>query len=394
MNVKIVVIGGGLAGIVSAIRLKQLGYSPILIDSSLPDANRDIGGFAKFSGAKFSLPPAGMGLLNITKCEKRLWQTIDEVANLLELDFSEYTRQTNTLTDIKSLREYTSILLTPERIDEMVTNLTSLIIKLDIPLINGVCKVISPQGNTNLVTIKQDHKDIDITCNIVFYAGGRMGDKALTNAGITPKAHKGIDVGFRVEFLNKLGLSKLRELGPDAKILKGTCRTFCLNYPGHIYHYPFESIDIPGGVVASKEVESSNVGILCRCKNKYNLLSKVLCESQTINKLSLKNGITVSGSALGESEATVRKLYGDDIAKELLDFCNYLSSEGLVDWNLEHKVHLPLIDWHWKTFAKDGSFKTDNESIYCVGDSSGHARGLLQAAVSGWLAAEEYCNES
>lgn len=51
---------------------------------------------------------------------------------------------------------------------------------------------------------------------------------------------------------------------------------------------------------------------------------------------------------------------------------------------------MPLLDWHWHTFATPSSHLTSLPGVYALGDSSGHARGLLQASVSGWLAAEEY----
>ncbi|MEX0827554.1 MAG: hypothetical protein WD005_01240, partial [Haliea sp.] len=78
---------------------------------------------------------------------------------------------------------------------------------------------------------------------------------------------------------------------------------------------------------------------------------------------------------------------------QLEDFISQLSDASLVDLSLSHRMHFPLIDWHWPTYAKTGSAQTSEPRLYVAGDSAGHARGLLQAAVSGWLAAEEIANE-
>ncbi len=50
-----VVIGGGLAGLLGALRLADAGHSVVLFDQALPQAGGRLGGFAEFSGAKFSL---------------------------------------------------------------------------------------------------------------------------------------------------------------------------------------------------------------------------------------------------------------------------------------------------------------------------------------------------
>jgi uncharacterized FAD-dependent dehydrogenase len=390
MDVDVVIIGAGLAGIIAAIRLRQLGHSLILTDSSLPDAHGEIGGFAKFSGAKFSLPPAGMGLVDIAKTEDNLWKAIENVSDILGLDFNSVEKSSDNSTETPLLREYTSLILTPHEIDELIARLREVLTKLDVRLIKGHCSNITSQNSINFVTIDTGMTTINHRCKAVFYAGGRLGTKSLNKAGITPTDTKGIDVGMRIEFFDNAGLAGLRQYGPDAKFIKDGCRTFCLNVPGEIYRYPFGNITIPGGVVANELSTSSNVGILYRTPQKNSILSTIETIGKTLDKETLENGFRIKGEAIGEAKNLLEEMYGKEATAKLNSFCDYLGEKKLVNWDLEHQIHLPLIDWHWSTFSQPGTFRTENNSIFCLGDSSGHARGLLQAAVSGWLAAEEY----
>ena len=81
----VAIIGGGLTGILAAIRLIKEGVKVALIDNPLPLANGKIGGFVRFSGAKFSLPPAGMGLVPVAGSIERLMVTINKVTEILGL---------------------------------------------------------------------------------------------------------------------------------------------------------------------------------------------------------------------------------------------------------------------------------------------------------------------
>jgi hypothetical protein len=100
----------------------------------------------------------------------------------------------------------------------------------------------------------------------------------------------------------------------------------------------------------------------------------------------------ITASPLGDSEALISSIYGEEILSELCEFASVLGKSGMLDWTLSHKIHLPLIDWHWDVFCGENSHRTNLEGVFALGDSSGHARGLMQAGLSGWIAAEEYIN--
>lgn len=125
------VVGGGLAGVTAAARLAELGARTILIDRGLPQAGGRLGGFAKFSGAKFSLPPAGLGLVPIAGSRDRLLATIAKVLEFLGIEHEQddsskdlWQGEERGLKEGTQLRSYRSIVLTPDRIDTLIEHVT------------------------------------------------------------------------------------------------------------------------------------------------------------------------------------------------------------------------------------------------------------------------------
>jgi phytoene dehydrogenase-like protein len=82
----VTVVGGGLSGLCAALRLGTCGARVLLLDTAITGPTHTLGGFAQFSGAKFSMPPAGMGILPIAGSTEALIHAIEEVLSILELD--------------------------------------------------------------------------------------------------------------------------------------------------------------------------------------------------------------------------------------------------------------------------------------------------------------------
>ena len=281
--------------------------------------------------------------------------------------------------------------LTPIEIDTLVQRLFS--------ELNGVTEVIqarvveiSSAGTDWRVRVcfpDEARSYTDIKANAVFYAAGRLAEDLLIKAGAMPTEGKGLDIGIRLEFIERTALKGLRANGPDAKILSGQCRTFCLNVPGTIYRYPFGEISIPGGVVADSSVRSANVGVLLRVANKQDRLAEILEKSRGLHAEMLRESDLVRHGAI-ELPNLVSHLFSEKSSFTIQSFCRDMSDTRLIDFNQDYRIHLPLLDWHWHTFAQHNSHRTTLPNVFALGDSAGHARGLLQAALSGWLAAEEY----
>ncbi len=240
------------------------------------------------------------------------------------------------------------------------------------------------------ISIPATREKFVVAANVIFYAAGRLSDDILVRPGAIPNEGKGLDIGVRLEFLDKSAVSNIRQYAPDAKIMYDRCRTFCLNSPGTIYRYPFKGIMIPGGIAANTSVLNANLGVLLRVSRKSNRLSEIITKALPLSDKIERDSFKLRSRIPFSLPRCLYEIFGEDDAKKLDEFCQLLYQMNLLDLNQEYRIHIPLLDWHWNTFAQPNSHKTNLDNVYALGDSAGHARGLLQAAVSGWLAAEEF----
>ena len=394
----VTIVGGGLSGLSAAHALGKASVKVALIDRPVDSTGSGMGGFARFSGAKFSLPPAGLGLLPLVGSCENLALIMNIVLERLGLQgrLPESSRDLKAnLTDHQiglgaSARNYDSIVLTPSEMGSLIARLTEQV-SAKCHILEGECLRISrgsppwdieyqPAGSTGLYSLSS---------SAVFFAGGRTSSSLITDVGCEETGGKGLDLGVRIEFPCRQNLQALRDLGPDAKVLVGCCRTFCLNVPGHIYHYAFDSIMIPGGVVAEPSHTAGNVGLLYRHPDKASVLDEVVSKAKACRE-NYATPFLASGDLLGDAAPVLDQIYGPTVVSALNSFSDVLQKLDLVCWATPHYVHLPLLDWHWPTFCLPGTFRTVVPGIYVLGDSSGHARGLLQAAASGYIAAQEF----
>ncbi|MER8722335.1 FAD-binding protein [Mesorhizobium sp. M0999] len=385
-----IVLGGGLGGLACAYALAELGSKVVLIDRSLPEAKGALGGFTRFSGAKFSLLPAGQGLMPVAGGLGNLRKTIDEVLNFCGLGGrqtigSEDVFEDKPIAPGTNIRTYESIVLTPYEIEAAVQLISDRVRNRVHVVDAGVndLRRISSQW----VALGSDGEIA--RAPVAIFAGGRTGGSLLKRAGAIPQEGKGVDLGIRVEFLDRRAISSLRAKGPDAKILAGKTRTFCLNCPGTVFRYSFRDISIPGGIVADQSEPSGNFGILARVRGKDETVENVLNYLRSVPKDAYEAAAVVRGPPFQNKMSMLQSAYGSDVAGQLQSFGETMGTVGLVDWNSEHRIHFPLLDWHWDTFGVGHSHRTTEPNLFVAGDSAGHARGLLQAGVSGWLAANE-----
>lgn len=375
-----------MAGILAALEAAANGASVALVDHAIPAAEGKLGGFAKFSGAKFSKLPAGQGLIPIAGSEHALALVADEAFEILGLAERAGTTSSDRIlnSETLTLRAYDSILLTPHEIDELVARCEARLARR-VTVFKSRAITVNDGNHFEVVLEGQEV----LRSKFLLLAAGRQGAEFARELGALEQNGKGFDVGVRIEFLDGSALSKLRSLGPDAKILEGKCRTFCLNAPGEIYRYPFYNFTIPGGIVAEQNFPRANVGILRRVEGKVNELPRIIEKIRALPPESFSSNPFITGGGLGDKAPYVNEAFGKEIALELDTFTNSLSESGLITLSREHAVHFPLIDWHWPVYATPKSHRTTVENLYVAGDIAGHARGLLQAAVSGILAARE-----
>ena len=387
MSDKSIVIGGGLAGLLCARRLLLRGRSFCLVDTPVTSLGSGLGGFAEFSGAKFSMLPAGRGLVPVAGSEELLQDAIRDVVGLLALERFPVVRSNEVDFEKESglaLRGYDSYVLSPEQVALLVRELASAI-----PLnavIHGRVTAVAEAGQGDWC-VHLDNGE-EVSGKNVIFAGGRTGAALLGAAGAQEQPGKGADFGIRIEFSDRSALAPLRSFGADAKLLAGHCRTFCLNSPGSIFHYPVDpGILIPGGVVADQSVRAGNVGLLCRVDDKKAALGRFHDAVRSYPGGNAQLSYFAPNHRKVVDIQRLRVFFGEDVVQALAAFVTAIDRAGLIRFEQGCTVHYPLVDWHWSTFGVSNSFATTKPGLYVVGDLAGHARGLLQSAVSGWLSA-------
>ncbi|MCW2286682.1 hypothetical protein M2323_004451 [Rhodoblastus acidophilus] len=379
-----------MAGLMAAAQAEALGVTPLLIDNGIQGAHQGLGGFAPFSGAKFSLFPAGRGLSPLVGGDGELIRRYAKICReFTQIGLSEFNvsdrqiagQETEMAVGLAH-RNYHSILLSPRRIDALLAALTRRLKRTRI--IRARAKQIAIKTESRIIAVLESG---EIVCGRSFIiAAGRLGGELLTMAGVTETHGKGIEIGVRFGFDTRSPVANLRKLGPDAKFMADGTRTFCLNSPGKIFHYPGLGFSLPGGIVAEADWPQSNVGILCRLPNRKVELERLLQFAPT-GKL---EAFSFNGSKTDlEWTAHAADLLGPDVVSRINSFIHTLVESGLIDLPSRYRVHYPLLDWHWPVFSLTDRLATAAPRIFAAGDSSGHARGLMQAALTGELAVEE-----
>lgn len=389
-NVDLIIVGGGLAGLLAAARAEARGAKTVLIDAGVPGTPGALGGFAPFSGAKFSLAPAGSGLAPLVGGSNELVSRYAAICSKFAgLGFEQFRvsqreleGEETELSNALAFRKYHSILLSPSDIDHLLDSLAAQLHSTDV-LRARVSKLEVVDGPPFKV-ILEDERIFEGEALVV--AAGRLGAALLSDAGVPESQGKGIDVGIRLGFDRRIPLAGLRALGPDAKFIADGVRTFCLNSPGRIFHYPGLGFQLPGGIVAASCWEEANVGILCRLNNRQEVLAQLAAAVPAGAPCALME--CGSGQDLGWSPLA-RSVLGDSVISRVEDFVAKLTASGLVSLPESYDVHYPLLDWHWPVFSLPDRLATAVSRVVAAGDASGHARGLMQAAVMGVMAVEE-----
>lgn len=386
----VVVVGGGLAGLMAAARAEALGATIALVDKGVPGASGGLGGFAASSGAKFSLLPAGSGLTPLVGNEGALSnqyrRTCEHFAALGFARFEVTDRQLRgeeaSVGGDLTFRRYHSVLLSPAEIDALLVALSARLIRTQV-IRTAPRRLDLAGGSPFRVELEQGGV---VEGRRLIVAVGRLGADLLGAACVPETRGKGIDVGVRLGFDRREPLAGLRALGPDAKFMADGVRTFCLNSPGRIFHYPGLGFSLPGGIVAEPDWPEANVGILCRLSDRSAVLQSLSARRNPANSSPRRH--RGRGADLGWTD-TSRALVGAEVADRLDTFVAKLAASGMVELPDGYDVHYPLLDWYWPVFSLAGQLATCVPGVYAAGDASGHARGLMQAAVMGTLAAEE-----
>ncbi len=389
-----VVVGGGPAGLMTAYRLldERPQLSVAIVDEQLADG-KPAGGLAVIAGTKLSLPPAGMGLLPVAGSEENFRRVVLSVLSAFRAVDSvpgewhnEQLGSDEELTTELRIRKYDCVMLDPDQMMRAVGSILQFLRDKHTTFVPAQCSAIRPAGEKWAVSILLNGREETLTSDSVFFAAGRSAAAAVMPPDLPRRSLKGIDVGMRFAFDDIASFVGLSRLGEDAKVLWKRCRVFCVNAPGRIERYGFRRFTIPGGIYHSGEAPYGNFGILCRVGGKSEVILRV---ERVVEEKGL-SWIERPLNSFDQVEEMGVALYGEDVATELVAFSREIERAGLADFGLGWSAHFPLMDWHWDTYCEWNTVRTAAKFLYVVGDAAGHARGILQAAMSGWLGADSF----
>jgi uncharacterized FAD-dependent dehydrogenase len=282
------------------------------------------------------------------------------------------------------------------------------------------------------ITKIEPHKVIlnngnELKAKYILAAPGRVGaewmKKQGDHLGIKTK-HTPIDVGLRVEIPSVI-LAPIYNIARDPKFHIYTdkyddfVRTFCVNHKGFVVEEVYDGfIGVNGHALVGKRSENSNFAFLVRVA-----LTEPL-EDTTAYALSIANQTSILGGRkpilqrLGDLKhgnrstwerinrssvrPTLKSVTPGDIAmalphRILTDIIEGLDKLDSVIPGVASPTTLlyaPEIKFSANRFPVDKNLETTIEDLFVAGDGVGLSRGLVQAAVTGIIAAKGIINKN
>jgi len=448
----VVIVGAGPCGLFAALELMSK-YKVAIVDAGVTYDQRIckidtdgkckyckpvchvLGGFggAQFlHGTKLSTYPAGTGLLQFSESLSELTSTYDYVDSILE-NYGKPCRSFASVTDIAALREkfsvagldvkyYNSQKISQVTMKHIVKNIKDELSSSGVDMRFGeIAQDISKfNGELRLRTDKNEYFSKSIILCV-----GRLGARHLLRladaSGISYNTDfQDIEIGVRVEGPHAV-MSQVDDIHNDLKLYNKLneneeIRSFCQCYKGYIckcvYNLSGDKIvstvdGYIGGIEGSdgKCSEVFNLGIHHRFTSKDSI-SKIY---KSLQKMSAHGKIIIQPMKNFMSHKTESVKYlnrptlfdvseGDINAilpqPTLLTIKEYIRKIDTVlpgfadDRNI---VYAPSFELGWAKMDLDRNFESTLKGVYIGGDSTGHFRGAMQAAVSGIFIANDIC---
>jgi len=267
----------------------------------------------------------------------------------------------------------------------------------------------------------------ELTCKYILAAPGRVGAEWMKKQGdllnIKTK-HTPIDVGVLVE-IPSVVLAPIYNLARDPKFHIYTdtyddfVRTFCVNHKGFVVEEVYDGfIGVNGHAMVGKRSLNSNFAFLVRVS-----LTEPL-EDTTAFALSIANQASILGGKkpllqrLGDLKHGKRSTW-DRINRSSVKPTLKSVTPGDIAMALPHRIltdiiegldkldkvmpgvaspttllYAPEIKFSANQFPVDRNLETTAEDIFVAGDGAGLSRGLVQAAVTGIIAARGILNKN
>ncbi|MBS7658190.1 MAG: NAD(P)/FAD-dependent oxidoreductase [Candidatus Bathyarchaeia archaeon] len=447
----VIIIGAGPAGIFAALELVKEELKVMLIDMG-PDidkricpANRGLecikcepclllngwGGAGAFSDGKLTLSTKIGGWLNEYINEEKLESLIkyvDETYVKYGASTKLYGVEIDKIEELSRKTALAGLKLIPSKIRHLGTENCSKILariknylekKVELKFNTQVKDLIVKNGKvTGVLTAKNEH----IESKYVIVAPGRAGAEWLSS--IAKKfnlktLNNPVDIGVRVEVSSSI-LEELTSILYEPKLIYSSkmfddqVRTFCFNPYGEVITESYkEVITVNGQSYAERKTENTNFAILVSTSftepfkepiayGKYiarlaNLLSGGIIiqrlgdlmlgrrSTEERIKRSLVNP-TLKAATPGDLSFALPYRYLANI-KEMLKAMNQICPGIYSKHTLLYGVEVKFYSSRLKL---NQNFEVENlKNLFAIGDGAGITRGLIQASISGVVAAQE-----
>lgn len=433
----VIIIGAGPAGLFAASELVNSGLNVSVIERGRAPRERDsitygVGGAGAFSDGKLNLTPKiGGSPSSFQRSENELEPYIEEVDQTFAQFGGESSYSGESTSDLKELKKKAGkygIQFIPGRQRHMGTKKVR-------EVINNFYRHLRDAGVEFVLDTKVEQlayesdrfvvttdSDSDYHAPFLIAAPGRPGAYWLREQaqqlGIESK-YGPIDVGIRVEFPAEI-YEPIEKIMYDAKFRLRTetyddmVRTFCTNPRGYVVTESYEDFALVNGHAENEEKsESTNFALLSRVEltnpvedtTEYGRSIASLANTigsgkpilQRLKDLQYGQRSTTDRISRVPFEPTLEDHTPGDVSMALPDRVTVNLTEGLEKLNNiiegltadNTLIYAPEIKFYDTKYDVNKNLETERDGFYVAGDASGHSRGIVYAAITGKIAAED-----
>lgn len=451
----VVIVGAGPAGIFAAMELlKNNGLRVLMVEKGkdiderqCPMSVKDIscnkcpecdllsgwGGAGAFSDGKLNLSPEVGGFLSryvTTETLITLIEYVDRIYVKLGAPEEIYGTDAETIRDIERLASKNDLILVPSRIRHIGTDLCrgllkrmkeSLSPRVDVVFESQVEKILVDEGKVRGIRLSNGE---EVESDFVILAPGREGSRWLEREGRLLKLtllQNPVDIGVRVEvpasvFEHLTKATYEPKLIYYSKKFDDKVRTFCVNPYGEVVKEYLKGIwTVNGHSYAQRRTANTNFALLVSTvfTEPFNepisygryiaRLANFLGQGVIVQRLGdllagrrstherISKGIiqpTLKDSTPGDLSFVLPYRYLADIT-EMLEALDRIAPGVNSRHTLLYGVEVKFYSMQLKL---TNTLETETANLFAIGDGAGVSRGLVQASVSGVIAAREILN--
>jgi len=448
----VVIVGSGPAGIFAAIELAEKNGLKVLMlekgkdidERQCPMSIKDIscnrcpecdilsgwGGAGAFSDGKLNLSPeVGGFLLRYVNTEtlSSLIEYVDRVYVRLGAPEKIYGTDTETIKDLQGLASRNDLILIPSRIRHIGTDLCRGLLKrmkeslnhrVDVVFESQADKILVNGGKVKGVRLTSGE---EVESDFVVLAPGREGSRWLereVKALKLTRLQNPVDIGVRVEIPASV-FEHLTKVTYEPKLIyyskkfDDKVRTFCVNPYGEVVKEYLKGIwTVNGHSYAQRRTANTNFAILVSTvfTEPFN---EPISYGRYVARLANFLGQGVIVQRLGDLHAGRRSTH-DRISKGIIQPTLKDTTPGDLSFVLPYRYLSDIIEMlealdriapgvnsrHTLLYGVEVKFysmqlkltnalETETANLFAIGDGAGVSRGLVQASVSGVIAARE-----